>query len=78
MLLPCFKLNPTIKRIIHTWVVPPRTKEIFIIVLLKKKAGGLGVPSNFFTLMKNLTYFQVSRIISGLSFVNWFIGWLQG
>ena len=67
-MLPCFKLNPTIKTITLTWVVPQRTKEIFTIVLLKKKAGGLGVPSNFFILMKNLTYFLVSRIISVLSF----------
>ena len=61
--LPCPKIkshNQNNRTLCLTWVVPQRTKEIFIIVLPKKKAGGLEVLSSYCILTKSLIFFQAS------------------
>ena len=62
MLSPSFKIEyHNQNKRTFTWVVPQKIRGIFIIALLKKRAGELEVPSSFFTLMKSLTFFQVAR-----------------
>ena len=51
-----------------TWVVLQKIKEIFIIVLPKKKAGELEVLSSYYILMRNSIFFQVD--IECISFTN--------